>query len=315
MAGHWHARLPIPPARCHAGVSPDAPTAPRVLSSSGGGCAPCQRRSPAPTALASVHTPSVLPCGHHSLVPLPTPCLSPLGKENCSYVFCPNTRSLQTPLEVRDRKPGFLQVSARPPRRAWWCVLHLPVGRRCPTRYPPEGSIQVLGLGHWLSPAAWHPCPHGPGKVTSHQKHRCPHAGGSARQHPSRPSPAALIPPQRTFNQEIKTNCLEIKPLMLSNQHTSCPQQQMHFSIFLVNGSLFGAGPRVRMLRRCECRAWPVRDAAGTDTGKTQGIFSDLVFKGGFSKWLCRACCAESCKKIPTEVEPAPWGALEKPAF
>lgn len=77
---------------------------------------------------------------------------------------------------------------------------------------------------------------------------------------------------------------------MLSNRHTSCLQQQTCFSIFLVNGSLFGAGPCVRMLRRCECGTWSVQGAAGMDAGKTQGIFSDLIFKGGFSKWLHRVC-------------------------
>lgn len=90
--------------------------------------------------------------------------LSPLGKENCPYLLCPNARSLQAPLEVWDRKPSLLQVSARP-----------------------------------------------------------------------------SLPAQQTLNQEIRTNCLGVKPLALSEQHTSCPQHQMCFSIF----------PRQSRLVRC----------------------------------------------------------------
>lgn len=38
--------------------------------------------------------------------------LSAAGKENCPHLLCPNTRSLQAPLEVWHREPGLLQVSA-----------------------------------------------------------------------------------------------------------------------------------------------------------------------------------------------------------
>lgn len=80
----------------------------------------------------------------------------------------------------------------------------------------------------------------------------------------------ALIPLQQTFNQGIKTNCLEIKPLMLSNQHTSCLQQQRCSSIFHVNGSLFGAGPCVWMLRHCDQPEW---EAAGQTPAKLREYF------------------------------------------
>lgn len=140
---------------------------------------------------------------------------SPLGKENCPYLFCPNARSLQAPLEVWDRKPSLLQVSAR-----------------------------------------------------------------------------TSIPAQQTLNQEIKINCLGVRPPALSEQHTSCPQTQMCFSIFPINHSSFGAsqGALVLGCSQCCCPrpaglvATGVGKGSSGGGGRAQGTLSDLIFRAGFSK-------------------------------
>lgn len=113
----------------------------------------CPVPAPLSTSGCSGRVPTLPPAGRPSLVPPPTPSLSPLGKENCSYVFRPNARSLQTPLEVWDRKPGVLQVSGGPPGRARGgvCCLSPGVGARCPLQRPlqvPRGrALAVAGSG------------------------------------------------------------------------------------------------------------------------------------------------------------------------
>lgn len=66
--------------------------------------------------------------------------LSAAGKENCPHLLCPNTRSLQAPLEVWHREPGLLQVSAGM-RSALLCAPRgsLPGSPRC-------GAVQHCAL-------------------------------------------------------------------------------------------------------------------------------------------------------------------------
>lgn len=103
------AHLPIPHARCCTRLIPASQMAPEQDLS-----------MPVPLS-CSVYSILHLWDEHDSLFSPSTSCLSPLGEENCSHLFCPDTRSLQTPLEVWDREPGFLQVSG-----GLWGVLQPP---------------------------------------------------------------------------------------------------------------------------------------------------------------------------------------------
>lgn len=128
----------------------------------------CPVPAPLSTSGCAGRVPTLPPAGRPSLVPPPTPSLSPLGKENCSYVFRPNARSLQTPLEVWDRKPGVLQVSGGPPGRARGgvCCLSPGVGAA-----PRSARSRYRGIGLWCRRQRDTP---GPGGVTAHQKRRDP---------------------------------------------------------------------------------------------------------------------------------------------
>lgn len=184
-----------------AGVSDDAPASPCMALEQD---LPRLRRSSAALAPATFLT-----CCPWALltVPLPTPSLSPLGKENCSDLFCPNTRSLQTPLEVWDREPGVLQVSVGPRLCLGFCV---PQGQRSPVQLLSKGSARHRQRDSPVPVAsAWSPALGSP----SH-------------------SPTVLIPPKQAFIQE--TDNLEMKPLMLSNQ-------QKHWTAFPADGNWFAA--------------------------------------------------------------------------